>query len=62
MTFPLTAGNATDYVVWPTLEDVHASDTSSELILVSGRLRGGASCDVIVLPSLVPVLDSLLSD
>lgn len=59
---PLTARNITDYVIRSTLEDVHASDASSELVLVSGTLRGGACFDVIVPPPLVPVLVGMLSD
>lgn len=59
---PLTARNVTDYVVRSTVDDVHASDTSGELVLISGRLRGGASFDVIVPPPLVPVLIGMLSD
>jgi uncharacterized membrane protein len=58
----LTARNITDYVVRSTVDDVHVLDTSSELVLISGRLRGGASFDVIVLPPLVPVLVGMLSD
>ncbi|MBC9179078.1 hypothetical protein [Pseudoroseomonas ludipueritiae] len=58
----LSAENITDYVIRSTVDDVHASDVSGDLVLISGRLRGSASFDAIVPPPLVPVLVGMLSD
>jgi hypothetical protein len=43
------------------VDNVHASDTSGELVLILDRLGGGASFDVIVPPPQAPVLVGMLS-